>query len=74
VVGSGIFIESEMALFFECMEKSCRNMLDTADIVRDACLRHLRIGHSVGPVPAIMSGTQCAERFVQGQPCSFRVD
>ena len=29
-----------MALLFECMGKCCRNMLDTADIVRDACLRH----------------------------------
>src|SRR5439155_4345890 len=26
-----------MALLFECMGKCCRNMLDTADIVRDAC-------------------------------------
>jgi len=25
-----------MALLFECMGKCCRNMLDTADIVRDA--------------------------------------
>src|SRR2546421_7896945 len=26
-----------MALLFECIGKCCRNMLDTADIVRDAC-------------------------------------
>ena len=30
-----------MALLFECMGKCCRNMLDTADIVRDACSRQL---------------------------------
>jgi len=28
-----------MALFYGCMEKCCRNMLDTAGIVRDACFR-----------------------------------
>ena len=28
-----------MALLFECMGKCCRNMLDTADIVREAMLR-----------------------------------
>src|SRR2546422_8094319 len=31
-----------MALLFECMGKCCRNMLDTADIVRDACSHQLR--------------------------------
>jgi hypothetical protein len=31
------FSESEMALFFECMLKYAPNLLDTADIVRDAC-------------------------------------
>src|SRR5437667_10599734 len=31
-----------MALLFECMGKCCRNMLDTADIVREACFRLLR--------------------------------
>ena len=30
-----------MALFYECMLKCARKLLDTADIVRDACLRHL---------------------------------
>src|SRR6266849_1958984 len=30
-----------MALLFECMGKCCCNTLDTADIVRDACLHHL---------------------------------
>src|SRR2546428_13942029 len=40
-----------MALLFECMGKCCRNMLDTADIVRDACFRQLlfvRAGHKKG--------------------------
>ena len=27
--------ESEMALFYECMQKCAQNVLDTADIVRD---------------------------------------
>jgi hypothetical protein len=31
-----------MALFFECTEKCAPNLLDTADIVRDAMLRQLR--------------------------------
>jgi hypothetical protein len=31
------FNESEMALFYECMRKCARKLLDTADIVRDAC-------------------------------------
>jgi len=31
-----------MALLFECMGKCCRNMLDTADIVRDAWLQQLK--------------------------------
>src|SRR6059036_779279 len=30
-----------MALLFECMGKCCRNMLNTADIVRDACFRQV---------------------------------
>src|SRR5207253_8078256 len=30
-----------MALLFECIGKCCRNMLDTADIVRDACFQQL---------------------------------
>ena len=29
--------ESEMALFYECMQKCSQNMLDTANIVRDGC-------------------------------------
>jgi hypothetical protein len=33
------FSESEMALFFECTPKCAPKLLDTADIVRDACLR-----------------------------------
>ena len=32
-------VARRMALFFECMGKCCRNLLDTAGIVRDACLR-----------------------------------
>jgi hypothetical protein len=41
-VGKGNTIyESEMALFFECMLWCARKVLDTADIVRDAILRHL---------------------------------
>jgi len=31
-----LFSESEMALFFECTLKCAPNLLDTADIVRDA--------------------------------------
>jgi hypothetical protein len=31
--------ESEMALFFERMPECARNLLDTADIVRDAIFR-----------------------------------
>jgi hypothetical protein len=30
-----------MALFYECMLKCARKLLDTADIVREAILRHL---------------------------------
>jgi hypothetical protein len=36
LVGTAIFIESEMALFYEGMLKCARKPLDTADIVRDA--------------------------------------
>src|SRR5437667_929365 len=32
-----------MALFFECMPKCVRKVLDTADIVRDACYQQFRI-------------------------------
>jgi hypothetical protein len=35
----GNFIESEMALFYECTPKCAPKLLDTADIVRDAILR-----------------------------------
>ena len=34
------FSWSEMALFFECTVKYAPNLLDTADIVRDACSQH----------------------------------
>ena len=36
LVGTAIFIESEMALFSECMVECARKLLDTADIVREA--------------------------------------
>jgi hypothetical protein len=39
LVGTASFIESEMALFYECRLKCSRKLLDTADIVRDAMLR-----------------------------------
>ena len=42
LVGTAIFIESEMALFYECMLKCARKLLDTADIVREAMLRQLQ--------------------------------
>jgi hypothetical protein len=35
----GHFNKSEMALFSECTDRYAQNMLDTADIVRDAMLR-----------------------------------
>ena len=37
----GHFNKSEMALFFECTDRYAQNMLDTADIVREAILRQL---------------------------------
>ena len=36
---SNRFNESEMALFYECMLKCARKLLDAADIVREAMLR-----------------------------------
>src|SRR5215470_14253828 len=38
------FRYSERALLFECTRKCCRKGLDTADIVRDACLQQLTSG------------------------------
>jgi len=38
---SNSFNESEMALFYECMLKCARKLLDTADIVRDAIFQQL---------------------------------
>src|SRR5580692_10384824 len=38
---SNTFNESEMALFSECMQSCARKVLDTADIVREACYRKL---------------------------------
>ena len=37
----GHFNKSEMALFSECTERYAQNMLDTADIVRDAMFQQL---------------------------------
>src|SRR5437016_14052456 len=50
-VGKLSSTHASLALLFECMGKCCRNMLDTADIVRDACFRQLlfvRAGHKKG--------------------------
>src|SRR5580698_2849063 len=38
---SNTFNESEIALFFECMQSCARRVLDTADIVREACSQHV---------------------------------
>ena len=35
----GHFNKSEMALFSECTDRYAQNLLDTADIVRDAIFR-----------------------------------
>ena len=43
------FNESEMALFSECMLQCARKVLDTADIVREACFRKLTNGYSLPP-------------------------
>jgi len=48
LVGTAILIESEMALFSECMCSCAQIVLDTADIVRDACLRQLLQPFRVG--------------------------
>jgi hypothetical protein len=37
------FNKSEMALFSECTERYAQNMLDTADIVREAMLQQLAL-------------------------------
>jgi hypothetical protein len=43
-VGKGKpFNESEMALFSECSLECARKVLDTADIVREAMFRELRV-------------------------------
>jgi hypothetical protein len=39
LVGTALFIESEMALLFEYMLSCARKLLDTADIIRDAMSR-----------------------------------
>ena len=36
----GHFNKSEMALFSECTDRYAPNLLDTADIVRDAMFHH----------------------------------
>ena len=38
----GHFNKSEMALFSECTDRYAQNMLDTADIVREAIFRQTR--------------------------------
>jgi hypothetical protein len=43
----GFFIESEMALFSECMLPCAQKLLDTADIVREAILRQLRFDQAL---------------------------
>src|SRR5260370_36307535 len=39
-----------MALLFECMGRCCRNTLDTADIVRDACYQQVWSLVGIGPM------------------------
>jgi hypothetical protein len=46
------FNESEMALFFECMQLCAQKVLDTADIVREAILRQLTRGMNKSGTPA----------------------
>jgi hypothetical protein len=48
LIGMAIFIESEMALFSECMQQYTQKLLDTADIVRDAILQKLWLSQA-GP-------------------------
>src|SRR6184192_2767491 len=48
-----------MALLFECMGKCCRNMLDTADIVRDACFRQRSASCWPATSPFARAGTCC---------------
>ena len=62
LVGTEIFIQSEMALFYECMLKCARKPLDTADIVREAILRHLSESQKMlqggwDPVPPMIAQT-----------------
>ena len=58
---SNSFIESEMALFYECSQWCARKVFDTADIVRDAMFRQLtRIieeGYIFTPLPMV---TRCS--------------
>ena len=46
----GHFNKSEMALFSECTDRYAQNMLDTADIVREAILQQLARGRSFAPL------------------------
>jgi len=39
---NGHFNKSEMALFSECTDRYAQNLLDTADIVREACYQKLK--------------------------------
>src|SRR5438874_13024883 len=52
-----------MALLFECMGKCCRNMLDTADIVRDACSIKGNVKENIPP------STGREELFLPSSPC-----
>ena len=58
------FYESEMALFHECIQKCARNVLDTADIVRDRDFSPV-IGES-----AILSRLGFVERAALNYPSS----
>jgi hypothetical protein len=55
----GHFNKSEMALFSECMNKYAQNMLDTADIVREAILRQLRTSYLRGGCRQSTPDAQC---------------
>jgi hypothetical protein len=43
LVAHKFIYESEMALFPECMQSCAQKVVDTADIVRDAIFRQLRV-------------------------------
>ena len=49
----GHFNKSEMALFSECTDRYAQNMLDTADIVREAIFRQLTTAPAVSELPTL---------------------